>query len=67
MHPRVAVFFWSFATMKTVDDHCGFILPANPFQMLFQNNAREFPLTQIRMAKLMTATRGNELCVRVHV
>eukprot|EP00271_Cylindrocystis_brebissonii_P008899 TRINITY_DN23424_c0_g1_i1.p1 TRINITY_DN23424_c0_g1~~TRINITY_DN23424_c0_g1_i1.p1 ORF type:complete len:381 (-),score=79.95 TRINITY_DN23424_c0_g1_i1:184-1326(-) len=39
MHPRVAVFFWSFATMKTVDDHCGFLLTTNPFQFFFQNNA----------------------------
>eukprot|EP00850_Spirogloea_muscicola_P002987 SM000011S19165 [mRNA] locus=s11:1232107:1234001:+ [translate_table: standard] len=38
MSPRMAVYFFSFATMKTVDDHCGLWLPWNPFQLLFQNN-----------------------------
>eukprot|EP00897_Mesotaenium_endlicherianum_P008403 jgi/Mesen1/7591/ME000395S06747 len=39
MHPRTAVFFFCFATMKTVDDHCGLVLPLNPFQALFRNNS----------------------------
>lgn len=39
MHPRTAVFFFCFATMKTVDDHCGLFLPFNPFQWTFQNNS----------------------------
>lgn len=39
MHPKVAVFFWCFATMKTVDDHCGLALASNPFQLFFANNA----------------------------
>lgn len=51
--------------MKTVDDHCGFILSGNPFQMIFQNNAREWKQTW--MEKLTTATRGDDLCVQGHL
>ncbi|CAI7853623.1 unnamed protein product [Closterium sp. NIES-53] len=39
MHPRTAIFFFTFATMKTVDDHCGLVLPFSPFQRFFHNNA----------------------------
>nr|KYP32701.1 Sphingolipid C4-hydroxylase SUR2 [Cajanus cajan] len=40
MTPRVAIFFFSFTTIKTVDDHCGFWLPRiNPFHKFFYNNA----------------------------
>eukprot|EP00252_Welwitschia_mirabilis_P003464 TRINITY_DN13536_c0_g1_i1.p1 TRINITY_DN13536_c0_g1~~TRINITY_DN13536_c0_g1_i1.p1 ORF type:complete len:255 (-),score=21.28 TRINITY_DN13536_c0_g1_i1:193-957(-) len=38
MTPRTSIFFFSFATMKTVDDHCGLWLPGNPFHILFHNN-----------------------------
>ena len=38
MTPRTAVFFFCFAMLKTVDDHCGLWLPYNIFQCLFQNN-----------------------------
>jgi sphinganine C4-monooxygenase len=38
MSPRASIFFFSFATIKTVDDHCGLWLPGNPFQILFKNN-----------------------------
>ncbi|KAB1208046.1 Sphinganine C(4)-monooxygenase 2 [Morella rubra] len=38
MSPRASIFFFSFATMKTVDDHCGLWLPGNPFHLFFQNN-----------------------------
>lgn len=38
MTPRTSIFFFSFATIKTVDDHCGLWLPGNPFHMFFQNN-----------------------------
>ncbi|KAL2609032.1 hypothetical protein R1flu_027605 [Riccia fluitans] len=38
MSPRTSIFFFSFATIKTVDDHCGLWLPGNPFHLLFQNN-----------------------------
>lgn len=38
MTPRTSVFFFSFAVIKTVDDHCGLRLPGNPFHMLFRNN-----------------------------
>ncbi|KAH8942213.1 hypothetical protein BDL97_14G087000 [Sphagnum fallax] len=38
MTPRTATFFFSLATMKTVDDHCGLWLPGNPFQRIFSNN-----------------------------
>ncbi|KAH9567506.1 hypothetical protein CY35_03G030600 [Sphagnum magellanicum] len=38
MTPRTAIFFFSFATVKTVDDHCGLWLPGNPFHLIFHNN-----------------------------
>lgn len=37
--PREALVLYTFATMKTVDDHCGYRFPYDPFQMLFPNNA----------------------------
>ncbi|KAB1208045.1 Sphinganine C(4)-monooxygenase 2 [Morella rubra] len=38
MSPRASIFFFSFATIKTVDDHCGLWLPGNLFHVFFQNN-----------------------------
>jgi len=38
MTPRTSIFFFSFSTIKTVDDHCGLWLPGNPFHIFFQNN-----------------------------
>ncbi|KAI4385183.1 hypothetical protein MLD38_003238 [Melastoma candidum] len=38
MSPRVSIFFFSFATIKTVDDHCGLWLPGNLFHIFFKNN-----------------------------
>ncbi|GMH27599.1 hypothetical protein Nepgr_029442 [Nepenthes gracilis] len=38
MTPRASIFFFSFATMKTVDDHCGLMLPGNLFHVFFKNN-----------------------------
>ncbi|XP_010257252.1 PREDICTED: sphinganine C4-monooxygenase 1 [Nelumbo nucifera] len=38
MSPRASIFFFSFATMKTVDDHCGLWLPGNLFHVFFSNN-----------------------------
>lgn len=38
MSPRTSIFFFSFATIKTVDDHCGLCLPGNLFHVLFRNN-----------------------------
>ncbi|KAK1260534.1 Sphinganine C(4)-monooxygenase 2 [Acorus gramineus] len=39
MTPRTSIFFFSFATIKTVDDHCGLWLPGNIFHILFSNNS----------------------------
>ncbi|URD91882.1 Fatty acid hydroxylase superfamily [Musa troglodytarum] len=39
MTPRTGIFFFSFATIKTVDDHCGLWLPGNPLHALFSNNS----------------------------
>jgi sphinganine C4-monooxygenase len=36
---RQTMFFYGFATLKTVDDHCGYALPWDPLQILFKNNA----------------------------
>ena len=38
MTPRTSIFFFSFSTIKRVDDHCGLWLPGNPLHILFQNN-----------------------------
>ncbi|GMM54036.1 sphingosine hydroxylase [Maudiozyma humilis] len=37
--PREQIILFVFATMKTIDDHCGYVLPLDPFQLLFPNNA----------------------------
>lgn len=39
MSTRESIVFYTFSTMKTVDDHCGYQLPWDPFQLLFPNNA----------------------------
>lgn len=39
MSPRASIFFFSFATIKTVDDHCGLLLPGNLFHVFFRNNS----------------------------
>ncbi|OIW21605.1 hypothetical protein TanjilG_06743 [Lupinus angustifolius] len=39
MSPRISIFFFSFATIKTVDDHCGLWLPGNLFHIFFNNNS----------------------------
>ncbi|CAK9183758.1 unnamed protein product [Ilex paraguariensis] len=39
MSPRASIFFFSFATIKTVDDHCGLWLPGNLFHVFFRNNS----------------------------
>jgi len=36
---RGGMVFFSFSTMKTVDDHCGYALPWDPLQKIFWNNA----------------------------
>lgn len=38
MSPRTSIFFFTFATIKTVDDHCGLWLPGNLFHIFFKNN-----------------------------
>jgi sphinganine C4-monooxygenase len=39
MTTRQAILMFSLMTMKTVDDHCGYRLPFDPFQRLTQNNS----------------------------
>lgn len=39
MSPRSSILFFSFATIKTVDDHCGLWLPGNLFHICFRNNS----------------------------
>jgi len=36
---RQDILIFSFATLKTVDDHCGYSLPFDPLQMISGNNA----------------------------
>lgn len=37
--PRESIILYTFATLKTVDDHCGYKLPFDLFQILFPNNS----------------------------
>lgn len=39
MTVRQAIALFTFSTLKTVDDHCGYALPFDPFQLFFPNNA----------------------------
>jgi sphinganine C4-monooxygenase len=39
MTPRQAIIFFTFSTIKTVDDHCGYALPWDPLQHITGNNA----------------------------
>jgi len=39
MSTRQDILLFTFATLKTVDDHCGYSLPFDPLQLLFSNNA----------------------------
>lgn len=39
MSPRMAIFFYVFSSVKTVDDHCGYALPFDPLQHITSNNA----------------------------
>ncbi|CAK9435671.1 uncharacterized protein LODBEIA_P03980 [Lodderomyces beijingensis] len=36
---REQIILYTFATLKTVDDHCGYRLPYDPFQIIFPNNS----------------------------
>ncbi|CAO3645610.1 unnamed protein product [Cunninghamella echinulata] len=40
MTPRMSMFFFTFATLKTVDDHCGYLIPWDPLQFFFNNNVK---------------------------
>lgn len=40
MSTKESIFFYAFSTAKTVDDHCGYLLPFDPLQAFFSNNAR---------------------------
>ncbi|XP_059655050.1 sphinganine C4-monooxygenase 1-like [Cornus florida] len=39
MSPRASIFFFSLATIKAIDDHCGLWLPWNLFHVFFRNNS----------------------------
>ncbi|XVE85871.1 hypothetical protein DITRI_Ditri17bG0126100 [Diplodiscus trichospermus] len=39
MSPRTSIFFYSFVSIKIVDDHCGLRLPGNLIQIFFKNNS----------------------------
>ncbi|OMO82427.1 Fatty acid hydroxylase [Corchorus olitorius] len=39
MSLRTSIFFFSFVSIKIVDDHCGFCLPGNPIHFFFKNNS----------------------------
>lgn len=37
--PKESIFLYTFSTLKTVDDHCGYSLPWDLFQRIFPNNS----------------------------
>lgn len=39
MTRRMGICYWVFSMVKTVDDHCGYVLPWNPLQQISGNNA----------------------------
>lgn len=39
MTVRQGMWFFSFSTIKTVDDHCGYSFPWDPLQIITSNNA----------------------------
>lgn len=39
LNHRETIFLFTFATLKTVDDHCGYRLPFDLFQVMFPNNS----------------------------
>lgn len=39
LSPRESIVLYTFATLKTVDDHCGYRLPFDIFQIIFPNNS----------------------------
>ncbi|KAH3682581.1 hypothetical protein WICPIJ_006456 [Wickerhamomyces pijperi] len=39
LNAREQLVLFTFSTLKTVDDHCGYALPFDPFQRLFPNNS----------------------------
>ncbi|KAK0709072.1 fatty acid hydroxylase superfamily-domain-containing protein [Lasiosphaeria miniovina] len=39
MTPRFGMWFFVFSMIKTVDDHCGYVLPWDPLQHVSSNNA----------------------------
>lgn len=64
---RQAVLLFTFSTFKTVDDHCGYALPFDPFQILFPNNSsyhdihhRVCPLVAVCGPLLMVMNRCGE-------
>ena len=38
MSLQTSTFFLCFATIKAIDDHCGILIPGNPFHIFFWNN-----------------------------
>ncbi|KAJ3152064.1 hypothetical protein HK101_001847, partial [Irineochytrium annulatum] len=39
MHPWTSTLFYVLATLKTVEDHCGYHIPLSPFRLFFPNDA----------------------------
>jgi sphinganine C4-monooxygenase len=39
LSPKESIFLYTFSTLKTVDDHCGYSLPWDLFQRIFPNNS----------------------------
>lgn len=57
--PRTSIFFFSFATVKSVDIHCRLWLPGNPVHLIFHNTAYHDIHHQLELVQLLTALLCN--------
>ncbi|KAL4280452.1 hypothetical protein GQ457_03G011700 [Hibiscus cannabinus] len=62
MSPRTSILFFSFATIKTVDDHCGLMLPGNPSTSSFETILRTTMSTISFMAANTTSHNHSSSC-----
>ena len=62
MTTREAMFMFFFATVKGVDDHCGYRLPFDPLQRLTSNNADYHDIHH----QVSQSTRGRSRDARRH-
>lgn len=56
MTVRQMIIFFTFSTFKTVDDHCGYVFPFDPLQIMSGNNADYHDIHhQVRVGSVVDA------------